>query len=201
MPLFLSLARWLSVLAACVLVIAASTAVSTQMVGESRAAAMAADAAAEAAAETTVAAAEPSASDDPLPGDAIATAEGPDAATAPALADPDGVPLDRPVRLVVAEPAPPDAGAASVEAPVAPPPGLPPPAAGPGDLWRVSIDALNVRAGPSNTSPVIARVVLGQALTVHENSQGWLRIDLPQGGSGWVYNRYMTPQTGGAIPN
>jgi len=50
-----------------------------------------------------------------------------------------------------------------------------------------------VRAGPSNTSPIVGKVVQDQALTVHENRLGWLRIDLPGGGSGWVYNRYLTP--------
>ncbi len=84
---------------------------------------------------------------------------------------------------VVAAPPPP----ASVEAP--------PPPTTPSGVWVITIEPLNVRAGPGNEYPSYGKIPAGVPLQVTGESNGWLSVVLPSlpGGIGWISGNYVVP--------
>ena len=86
------------------------------------------------------------------------------------------------------------------------PPGQPPSVAAPpprtaamqpvitggGQTYRAVAD-VNVRAGPGNAYPRIAGIKQGASVEVVAERQGWLQLNLDDGGSGWVYRRRLQP--------
>lgn len=56
----------------------------------------------------------------------------------------------------------------------------------------VRVDRANVRSGPSLDSPVIASMAETARLPVTGSSQGWYRVRLYNGGTGWISNSTVT---------
>jgi len=50
----------------------------------------------------------------------------------------------------------------------------------------VKTDTLNVRGGPGTSNGVVARVEAGDRMPILESSNGWCKVELPGGGTGWV---------------
>lgn len=67
-------------------------------------------------------------------------------------------------------------------------PGKPPAVAG----YNVSVTAalLNVRSQPGTEHAIISQVARGSLLMVRGQAPGWLYVNLPDGGFGWVMARY-----------
>ncbi len=84
---------------------------------------------------------------------------------------------------VVAAPPPP--------APVETPP--PPPA--PTGTWVITVEPLNVRAGPGNEYPCYGKIPAGVPLEVTGELNGWLSVVMPSlpGGIGWISGNYVIP--------
>lgn len=60
-----------------------------------------------------------------------------------------------------------------------------------GELWRSTVDGLNVRAGPGNSFPVVTVLFMASAVEVPEiTNDGWMRVTV-DGVTGYVYGRYM----------
>jgi TonB family protein len=56
---------------------------------------------------------------------------------------------------------------------------------------RVTASKLNVRSGPSATDAIVGAAARGERLTLLERGkQGWVRIALPSGQTGWVSAQY-----------
>ncbi|MDX9818030.1 MAG: SH3 domain-containing protein [Desulfococcus multivorans] len=68
-------------------------------------------------------------------------------------------------------------------------------ASGEVEYTQVSVTAalLNVRSGPGAGHPVFRQVRRGEILTVAEESDGWLYIELGDGEKGWIDARYAAP--------
>lgn len=63
----------------------------------------------------------------------------------------------------------------------------------PDRAWiTVTVEVLNVRAGPGRSHPVIGQVRQGRRLEVKGNAPGWSYVRLPHGRYGWVMNRFTT---------
>lgn len=60
-------------------------------------------------------------------------------------------------------------------------------------IVTVTASALNVRAGPSLTHPVLYQVHRGYLLEVHGRATGWLYVELPDGEFGWVKRVFTAP--------
>lgn len=56
----------------------------------------------------------------------------------------------------------------------------------------VGVNALNVRAGPSQNDQVVERVQSGEAFTVLEEKYGWLKISLGGSKSGWIAGQFAS---------
>ncbi|HUP46151.1 MAG TPA: SH3 domain-containing protein [Thermoanaerobaculia bacterium] len=63
---------------------------------------------------------------------------------------------------------------------------------------RVTATALNVRADASTDAEVLTLVRRGDELSLIEEHDGWYRVRLPSGESGWVSARYVS--RGGRMP-
>lgn len=64
----------------------------------------------------------------------------------------------------------------------------------------VTAAALNVRSGPSMSSPVIDKVYQGNVLEIYGNAPKWLYVKLPNGHFGWVMAKFtaqLPPPTSG----
>jgi uncharacterized protein YraI len=61
---------------------------------------------------------------------------------------------------------------------------------GAGRTFRALAD-VNVRQGPGNNYPRIGGVVRGATVRVVGERQGWLELRLSNGGSGWVYRKWL----------
>jgi len=68
-------------------------------------------------------------------------------------------------------------------------------ASGEVEYTQVSVTAalLNVRSGPGASHPVFRQVRRGEILTVAEESDGWIYIELGDGEKGWIDARYAAP--------
>ena len=58
-------------------------------------------------------------------------------------------------------------------------------------LVVVNTEALNVRAGPSNTSNVLGRLMQGEAVEVAGRDGGWVRVATTEGVTGWAFADYL----------
>lgn len=58
----------------------------------------------------------------------------------------------------------------------------------------ISTGFLNVRAGPSSSSALVAKVHPGEVYTYTQVKNGWYLITLPSGQTGWVSGQYVTVQ-------
>ncbi len=87
-----------------------------------------------------------------------------------------------------------------VAAPPPPPPveTPPPPPPAPTGTWVITVEPLNVRAGPGNEYPSYGKIPAGVPLEVTGESNGWLSVVLPSlpGGIGWISGSYVVPYTG-----
>ena len=86
-----------------------------------------------------------------------------------------------------------------VAAPPAPPPvEVPPPPAAPSGTWVITVEPLNVRAGPGNEYPAYGKIPAGVPLQVTGKSGEWLSVVIPAapGGIGWISGNYVVPYTG-----
>lgn len=80
-----------------------------------------------------------------------------------------------------------------------PPPPIPVPVvpaaeakpAPPQEYVRVTGTRLNVREQPSTGAATVARVKKGERLAVLGRDGGWVRVQLPDGVSGWVHGKYV----------
>ena len=77
-----------------------------------------------------------------------------------------------------------------------PPATVPEPAAtapaAPLGTGRVSATALNVRAGASTDAEILTTLRRGASLTLLEEANGWYRVQLASGGSGWVSAQFVS---------
>jgi len=132
----------------------------------------------------------PAPREDPVPAEPPppAVAESPPPATAPVA--------PAPVEPVPAEP---EAAIPTAESPVAPaadPDPTPPPQdARPEARLMVTALALNLRAGPSNQSEIVAELPMGTPLAEEAESGRWLLVTLADGRRGWVHRRYVGERT------
>lgn len=62
-----------------------------------------------------------------------------------------------------------------------------------GELFRVRVNGLNVRSGPSKDSARIFVLEFGEEVAAAETQRNWVRIVGPDGRSGWVYSKYLAP--------
>jgi uncharacterized protein YraI len=85
-------------------------------------------------------------------------------------------------------------------APPPPPPveTPPPPPSTPSGLWVVTVEPLNVRAGPGNEYPSYGQIPAGVPLQVTGQVDVWLSVVMPAlpGGIGWISGNYVVPYTG-----
>ena len=85
-----------------------------------------------------------------------------------------------------------------------PPETIPPPAASapaePLGTGRVSATALNVRAGASTDAEILTTLRRGASLKLLEEVNGWYRVELATGGSGWVSSQFVSRGSGNAPP-
>lgn len=70
-----------------------------------------------------------------------------------------------------------------------------PPPAPPPEVVRVTGSTLNVRRDATTRAAVVTRVKRGERLVVLERKGGWVRVLLPNGGSGWVSARYVRSES------
>ena len=59
-------------------------------------------------------------------------------------------------------------------------------------MGRVTATALNVRAEPSTDTEALTLVRKGDALTLIEERNGWYRVRLASGQTGWVSTQYVS---------
>jgi uncharacterized protein YraI len=86
-----------------------------------------------------------------------------------------------------------------VAAPPPPPPvEAPPPPSAPTGAWVITVEPLNVRAGPGNEYPSYGKIPAGVPLQVTGQSGEWLSVVVPAlpGGIGWISGNYVAPYTG-----
>lgn len=72
------------------------------------------------------------------------------------------------------------------------------PGGGTGDgtaTFVVTADALNVRRGPGSEHPVVANLSKGTRVERLEAADGWLRIQTPDGITGWISARFAAPES------
>jgi uncharacterized protein YraI/heat shock protein HslJ len=83
-----------------------------------------------------------------------------------------------------------------VTAPPPPPPvEVPQPPQSPTGAWVITVEPLNVRAGPGNEYPAYGKIPAGVVLQVTGKSGEWLSVSLPvlPGGIGWISGNYVIP--------
>lgn len=62
-----------------------------------------------------------------------------------------------------------------------------------GGDWVKVVDAVNMRAGPSSSNPVMKVQLTGAKLRVASRQDGWVKVVEPDTGKkGWVYGKYVT---------
>jgi uncharacterized protein YraI len=74
----------------------------------------------------------------------------------------------------------------------------PPPPTTPSGIWVITVEPLNVRAGPGNEYPSYGKIPAGVPLQVTGETNGWLSVVMPAlpGGIGWISGNYVVPYTG-----
>jgi len=84
------------------------------------------------------------------------------------------------------------APAATATPPPAPPPTAIPTAALPASA-EVTVDLLNVRAGPSADAELLGQIKQGDSLPIlgRDDTGDWLSVELPDGQAGWVSAQYV----------
>ena len=55
----------------------------------------------------------------------------------------------------------------------------------------VTVSALNVRSGPGTDTSIKGCLYKGDVVAILENSDGWLNVQLPNKGTGWVSDKYI----------
>ncbi|MBO8125908.1 MAG: SH3 domain-containing protein [Firmicutes bacterium] len=68
-----------------------------------------------------------------------------------------------------------------------------------GDYVRVSGDVVNIRTGPGTSYPALTKAKRGQAATVEDGSNGWLKLRFQDNLTGWVADWLVTPAEPGRI--
>jgi len=93
------------------------------------------------------------------------------------------------------------APAATPTLPPAPPPVAASTIASPASA-EVTVDLLNVRAGPSADAELLGQVKQGDALPIlgRDDTGDWLRVQLPDGQAGWVSTQFVRLDAG-STPN
>jgi uncharacterized protein YraI/heat shock protein HslJ len=90
-----------------------------------------------------------------------------------------------------------------VTAPPPPPPveTPPPPSSTPTGIWVITVEPLNVRAGPGNEYPSYGKIPAGVPLEVTGQVDVWLSVVMPAlpGGIGWISGNYVVPYTGAVV--
>ena len=61
----------------------------------------------------------------------------------------------------------------------------------PQEYVRVTGTRLNVREQPATSAAAVARVKKGERLAVLGRDGGWVRVQLPDGATGWVHGKYV----------
>jgi len=74
-----------------------------------------------------------------------------------------------------------------------PGPGVPQQSVTTNGAIRVVAKALNVRTGPGVQNPIVLTVYANTVLPVVTRIPGWLYVQLPKGGFGWVAETYTVP--------
>ena len=59
----------------------------------------------------------------------------------------------------------------------------------------ITASALNVRSGPSTSNSVVGKVYKGNKVEIIESSNGWHKIKLSNGNSGWASGSYINVTT------
>jgi len=74
----------------------------------------------------------------------------------------------------------------------------PPPPSTPTGIWVITVEPLNVRAGPGNEYPSYGKIPAGVPLEVTGETNGWLSVVMPAlpGGIGWISGNYVVPYNG-----
>jgi len=61
-----------------------------------------------------------------------------------------------------------------------------------GDIWMVTGDVVNLRAGPGTGNEVVAKLNQGTEAEMIDEGDGWYRIRTADGAvDGWIYGRYL----------
>lgn len=60
---------------------------------------------------------------------------------------------------------------------------------------QVQVDALNVRGDATLSAPKIELVRKGEVLKKLEEKNGWVKVELSSGQTGWVFGQYVAPAT------
>lgn len=55
----------------------------------------------------------------------------------------------------------------------------------------IGASAVNLRAGPSSGAATLSVLQPGQPIQISGEQDGWIEVTLPDGGTGWVYARYV----------
>jgi SH3-like domain-containing protein len=129
----------------------------------------------------------------PAPVDSMETASVASATPAPAVQEmPPPLPKQRPVvtasLTVAVPPADSDEFPMDVVEPEPEPEVVVPP-----NARRLTVSsAVNLRAGPSTSTSSIQVLPEGEKVAVLGENRGWINVALPDGQSGWVYERYLS---------
>lgn len=60
------------------------------------------------------------------------------------------------------------------------------------EVRYVAADVLNLRASPSTSAAVVAKLILGRELVVLAKVEGWLEVEADGGTRGWVSSDYVS---------
>ncbi len=58
---------------------------------------------------------------------------------------------------------------------------------------QVAVQSLNVRADPTTSSAIVAKVVQGTVISPVQRSGRWFGVSMTDGSIGWIHGDYLTP--------
>jgi uncharacterized protein YgiM (DUF1202 family) len=61
------------------------------------------------------------------------------------------------------------------------------------NLFRVSVNGLNMREGPNKATSKIDVLGLGELVEIAETQRSWVRVVRADGRGGWIYSKYLVP--------